>query len=83
MGFTLQLTEGRMFDISPPYKKLIARKIMNKVRELGGSSTLREVKQPLRKSMTSNEFDSILEILVKAEELKETREGKTTRISFT
>ena len=32
MGFTLKLTEGRMFDISPPYKKFIARKIMNKSR---------------------------------------------------
>ena len=83
MKFFIASMKRAYGTVSLNKKEMNARKIMNKVRELGGSSTLREVKQPLRKSMTSNEFDSILEILVKAEELKETREGKTTRVSFT
>ena len=63
-------------------KEMVARKILNKVTELGGRASVRDVKQPLKKSATSDEFDSILELLVETGELIKTKEGKTSQYSL-
>ena len=63
-------------------KEMVARKILNKVAELGGHASVRDVKQPLKKSATSDEFDSILELLVETGELIKTKEGKTSQYSL-
>ena len=63
-------------------KEMVARKILNKVTELGGQGSLRQIKQPLKKSATSDEFDSILELLVETGELIKTKEGKTSQYSL-
>ena len=63
-------------------KEVVARKILNKVAEIGGRGLLRHIKQPLKRSATSDEFDSILEILVETGELIETKEGKTFQYSL-
>ena len=61
---------------------MVARKILNKVTEFGGQGSLRQIKQPLKKSVTSDEFDSILELLVETGELIKTKEGKTSQYSL-
>jgi hypothetical protein len=63
-------------------KEVIARKILSKVKDLGGRASVRDVKQPLRKSAKSDEFDDILKILVETGELIQIQEGKTFQISL-
>ena len=63
-------------------KEVVARKILNKVAELGGHASVRAVKQPLRKSAKSSEFDSILKLLVETGELIQTEDGKAVQISL-
>ena len=63
-------------------KEMVARKILNKVAELGGHASVRDVKQPLRKSAKSGEFDSILKLLVETGELIQTEDGKAVQISL-
>ena len=63
-------------------KEMVARKILNKVAELGGRASVRDVKQPLRKSAKSGEFDSILKLLVETGELIQTEDGKAVQISL-
>ena len=61
---------------------MVARKILNKVAELGGHASVRNVKQPLRKSAKSSEFDNILKLLVETGELIQTEDGKAVQISL-
>ena len=61
---------------------MVARKILNKVAEIGGQGSLRQIKQPLKRSATSDEFDSILKLLVETGELIKTKEGKTSQYSL-
>ena len=63
-------------------KEMVARKILNKVTEIGGRGSLRQIKQPLKRSATSDEFDSILKLLVETGELIKTKEGKTSQYSL-
>ena len=63
-------------------KEMVARKILNKVTEIGGHGSLRQIKQPLRKSAESGEFDTVLKLLVEAGELTQTKDGKTFQYSL-
>lgn len=63
-------------------KEVIAKKILSKVKDLGGRASVRDVKQPLRKSAKSDEFDVILKTLVEEGKLIQIKEGKTFQISL-
>ena len=63
-------------------KERKARAILDKVQQLGDGSLIRDIKQLLKKSIRSDEFEVICNILEEAGELLRTPKGKTFTLSL-
>ena len=63
-------------------KERKARAILDKVQQLGDGSPIREIKQLLKKSIRSDEFEAICKMLEEAGELLRTPKGKTFTLSL-
>ena len=59
-----------------------ARDILDKVQQLGDGALIRDIKQLLKKSIRSDEFEVICNILEEAGELLRTPKGKTFTLSL-
>ncbi len=59
-----------------------ARDILDKVQQLGDGSLIRDIKQLLKKSIRSDEFEAICKMLEEAGELLRTPKGKTFTLSL-
>jgi hypothetical protein len=59
-----EMQKEKRSEITLSSKEVISSKILSKVKDLGGRASVRDVKQPLRKSAKSDEFDDILKTLV-------------------
>ena len=68
---------GELTDKEPK-----ARDILDKVQQLGDGSLIRDIKQLLKKSIRSDEFEVICNILEEAGELLRTPKGKTFTLSL-
>ena len=79
--FTLNMEQAYKFvELNP--EEQIVKKILDKLRNLGGKALIRDIKQPLRGSIKANDVENICKLLGKAGELVLTPKGKTFEVSL-
>ena len=79
--FTLNMEQAYKFvELNP--EEQIVKKILDKLRNLGGKALIRDIKQSLRGSTKANDVEKICKLLGEAGELVLTPKGKTFEVSL-
>ena len=76
MGFFIGSMKRAYGAIDLTDKELKINKILDKLHQLGGRAKPKDIKQPIKKTVSSKEASELIKALVEKEVLQEVLEGK-------